>query len=234
MSVTYITTTGYRPQAFALCEKYMARQTYKGEVQWIVVDDGSDSNPTKCTMGQQYVRGPKQWKPGINTQRYSLDAAIPLVKGDYVLIIEDDEWWHPTYVETYVDFLKYADLIGEGEATYYSLKVKGFKEMNNYTHASLCQTGFNKKYLPVFERAVGSAEKFIDIVLWNLARANRHKYMFFHGLKLCVGMKGLPGRDGIGYGHTNTSEFIKDSNWVKLIELVGKDDAQAYIKMVTR
>lgn len=233
MLVTLITPTGSRPAAFALCEKYIARQTYNGDIQWIVVDD-SPRVPTQCTMGQEYYVGPKEWKPGINTQRYNFDLAISKVKGDYVFIIEDDDSYKPDYIETYLDFLKHAMLVGECDSIYYSLRVKGYQEMKNFNHSSTCQTAFHKKYLPAFERAIHSGDKYPDLALWGIAKANNHKRILFNGLKLCVGMKGLPGRDGIGYGHTNTSEFIKDSNWVKLIELVGKDDAQAYIKMVTR
>lgn len=229
MLVTYITTTGHRLEAFKLCEKYMARQTYKGDVQWIVVDDGWKINPTKVTMGQEYVKGPKEWRHGINTQRYSLDAAIPLIKGDYVFIIEDDDVYKEQYVETYLDFLKYADIVGEVDAIYYSLKVKGYKEMKNYTHSSLCQTAFTKRYIPVFDRAVNSGEMFVDIKLWSMAIVNKHRTLNFHGPKLCIGMKGLPGRTGIGFGHTNTHEFVKDTQYLKIKELLGAD-ADPYIK----
>ncbi len=221
-TVTLVTPTGSRQKAFELCEKYMARQTYKGSLQWIVVDD-SPKNPTKCTMGQEYIVGPKEWKPGINTQRFNMDAALPHIKGDYIFVIEEDDYYKPDYIETYLDFLKHADLVGEGDVTYYSLKVKGFKEMQNYLHASTCQTAFRKSYLPAFERALHSGEKFFDILLWNTARSLKHSYIMFHGLHLCVGMKGLPGRSGIGFGHTNTVEFTPDPQYVKLKQLVGDD-----------
>ena len=52
--ITLITPTCNRPEAFALCEYWMSRQTYSGEIQWIVVDDGTESI---CpTRGQSYIR----------------------------------------------------------------------------------------------------------------------------------------------------------------------------------
>lgn len=231
MAITLITTTGSRPEAFALCEKFVARQSYKGEIQWIVVDD-NPSKPTVCTMGQEYIAGPLSWKPGINTQRYSLAVAFPKIRGEQVFIWEDDDNYKVDYLSTMLDMLKYADLVGECGVTYYSLAVKGFKEMGNYQHASTCQTAFNKKYLPRFEQAVHSGEKFFDILLWNSARMRKDKHILFHGSNLCVGMKGLPGRGGIGFGHTNTHEFTPDSQWVKLRQLVG-EDANLYINLVT-
>lgn len=230
--VTLVTTTGHRQKAFELCEKYIKRQTYRGPLEWVVVDDGSKTNPTKCTMDQIYVPGPKEWRPGINTQRLNLDAAIPHIRGEYVYIIEDDDLVKPEYISTYLDFLKYADLVGEGAAIYYNIAVQGYKEMRNYTHASLCQTAFTKKYIPMFDRAVSSGELLIDIRLWSNAIINRHKYIMFHGPLLCVGMKGLPGRGGIGFGHNSQSEFEKDFQFTKLKELLGPDDADVYIKMV--
>lgn len=228
--ITLITTTGSRPEAFKLCEKFMARQTYTGEKQWIVIDD-SPKNPTVCTMGQEYYVGPKEWKPGINTQRYSLDLAISKVKGDYVFIIEDDDLFKPQYLEVMLDFLKYADIVGECGVTYYSLKTKAFREMGNYQHASTTQTGFRKAYLPAFDRAVHSGERFFDILLWNTARLAKHKNILFSGMDLCIGMKGLPGRSGIGVGHQN-NEFIADPHYVKLRQLMSEEDSKIYIDMM--
>lgn len=228
--ITLITTTGWRPKAFELCEKYIARQTYKGPVQWIVVSDDNPEKPTKMNMGQEYYQSPKIWRPGINTQRLSLDLAITKIKGDYIFIIEDDDWVGPTYIETYLDILRHAPLIGECDTTYYSLRVRGYKNMENFKHASLCQTAFKKEYLPWFDRAVNAGTLFVDIELWGTARNKGHKYILFNGPKLAYGMKGLPGRDGIGYGHTNTHEFISDPQFVKLKQLLG-EDANAYIDM---
>src|SRR5688572_31728646 len=103
--VTLITPTGNRHQAFALAEKYVARQTYKGPLQWLVIDD-FPLKPTPCTMNQEYVQGPLQWKTGYNTQRYNFQAAIPLIKGDYVLIWEDDDAYKPEYIEVMLGVLK--------------------------------------------------------------------------------------------------------------------------------
>ena len=230
--VTLITPGGGRPEAFKLSEMYRARQDYKGEIQWIVADD-NPKDPVVCTMGQEHIFGALQWRPGINTLRYNFAAAIEKVRGSIILVWEnDDAYVSPSYISIMVDYLKYADLVGETWVTYYNLKIKGFREMQNTLHASTCQTGFTKAYLPWFERAVHSGEQFLDIFLYQQARARGHKHILFHGLNLCVGMKGLPGRGGIGFGHTNTHEFTPDSNFVKLKQLVGEEDAKLYINMV--
>jgi hypothetical protein len=55
--IVLVTPTGDRPEAFALCEKYVASQTVKPDV-WIVVDDGEV--PAVCTMKQHYIRRNRQ------------------------------------------------------------------------------------------------------------------------------------------------------------------------------
>jgi hypothetical protein len=229
--ITLITPTGSRPQAFALCEKYMARQTYKGDIQWVIIDD-SPNNPTVCTMNQEYYVGPLEWKVGINTQRYSLDLAIKKVhkESNAVFIIEDDDFFHKSYLETQLEFLKHADMVGECGVTYYSLKdPHGFMEMKNYNHASTTSTAFRRSYLPNFYKAVHSGNVFFDIYLWNTAKMNNHKVCLHHGLNLLVGIKGL-GRAGIGVGHSS-NEFIPDPHFVILKKLLG-EDAEPYINIM--
>jgi hypothetical protein len=226
-TVTLITPTGWRQQGFSLAEKYVARQTYKGPIQWIVMSDDKEDSPTVCTMGQEYYPCSLKWKPGLNTQRYQFAEALPRIKGDLVLIWEDDDYFKPDYIAVMVDFLKYADLVGECDVTYYSLITKGFREMNNRAHASLTQTGFRRSYLPQFERAVHSGQTFMDIALWTTAKGKAHKNILFSGLNLCLGIKGL-GRKGIGFGHQETTDFIADHSFVKLRTLIGIEDAKAY------
>ena len=234
-TVTLITPTGWRPEAFKLCEKYMSRQTYKGSLQWIVISDDRPDTPSPCTLGQEYYVSPLTWKPGINTQRYNFDLAISKVRGDYVMIIEDDDAYiSPNYIEVMLDFLKYADMVGECQVTYYSLRGQGgYKEMGNTKHASTCQTAFRTSYLPRFYTAVHSGNPFPDLELWGNARILNHKTILFSGMNMCVGMKGLKGRTGIGCGHTD-NDFIPDKNHVVLKKLLGLEDSKPYIEMMTR
>lgn len=233
MEVTLITPGGGRPQAFALCEKYMQRQTIWGttEIQWIVADD-NEKDPVECTLGQTHIFGNLKWTPNINTLRYNLDAAIPLIKGEYVFIIENDDLYKPRYLEVMLQFLQHADLVGYCDVTYYNISRKSYFEMGNFKHASLCCTAFVKTYIPYFYRAIHSGEAYADTVLWQNARRARHKCILFSGMdNLSLGMKGLPGRTGIGVGHTS-HEFIADQQWVKLRSLMPEEDAKVYIDMV--
>lgn len=221
MLVSLLTVGGGRPEAFALCEKFMQRQTYKGDVQWVFIDD-EEKKPTKCSLKQEYYMGPLQWRQGINTQRYNLAYGLSKVRGDYIFFIENDDYYKPEYIDYYLDMFKRSFLVGECNCTYYSLKERSYRNMENFKHASLCQTAFKKSSLPFIEKAIHSGEMYIDIILWNRARAQGVTNILFSGPNLAVGIKGMPGRSGIGVGH-RPSEFTPDENDFKLKELVGLD-----------
>lgn len=218
--VTLITPTGGRQECFELCQKYIERQTYKGDFQWLVVDDCNP--PTKAKKYCEYYRGPKDWKPGINTQRLNLDFVLPKIKGDYILFIEDDDWYHPKYIETMVDLLKSVPVVGETNAKYYNVQMPGYKEMQNYLHASLCQTGLSRELLPLLEWAINSGEIYIDVVLWKLVKEKKVASALLSELNLTVGMKKLPGRDGIGMGHKQ-KDYNYDQGHIKLKHWIGED-----------
>lgn len=228
MTVTLITLTGERQKAFSLCETWM--KTQQGvkiaapDFQWIVVDDGR--TPTRVTMGQEYIRGPRIWSPGVNTQRFNMEAALKLVKGEKILIIEDDDWYAPTYVKTMIDMLDHVDAVGEGNAKYYYLPKSWYHEMGNFKHASLCQTGMTKTVLPLLADAVNSGEKYYDIFFW--AHVIRHRYLLMFEKNLSVGMKGLPGRQGIGVGHVNHNGYKHDKDFKVLKEWVGQGAVEVY------
>lgn len=228
MLVTVVTATGARPEAFARCEYYMKRQTYKGPLEWVIVDD-YQQEPTKCTMSNQiYVKGPKPWRPGINTQRPNLDAALPYIRGDYIFIWEDDDWYAPTFLEHYLRLLQYYSAVGEGNSKYYNIQQRCWREWKNYEHCSLCQSGFRQELMPRFEEAVNSGELFIDMALWRIFHAHKLKPFLFNGQNLTIGIKGMPGRFGIGAGHAPDNTYIKDPGLTKLAELIGPEDAAYY------
>lgn len=223
--ITLLTPTGARQAAFTRCEYYMSRQTYKGKIQWVVIDDADP--PTKCTMGQEYHRGPIRWAPEINTQRPNMDEALKHVQGDVIFIIEDDDYYAPTYLETMMTFLEFTEIVGIGNTYYYSVLSPGFKMMKNYGHASLCQTAVRKSLMPLLYQAVHSGEKYFDIDLWKKIQLKEIPMLIYSNSGISVGMKGLPGREGIGVGH-NHRDYYYDAGHKKLIELIGEDDAVWY------
>jgi glycosyltransferase involved in cell wall biosynthesis len=214
-----------RPEALAHCDKYMLEQTFNGVVEWIIVDDSSNQLPANKTLDAgiyvKYFRGPRKWEEGLNTQRFNMEEAIKHVKGKYVFFIEDDDLYKKNYVETMMDLLAYADIVGEAKSKYYNLQLPGYKEMHNYRHASLCQTAMKRSVLPLLKQAIDSGEMYFDIHLWANVQKERIPYALIAESNLVIGIKGMPGREGIGVGHRN-KDYLMDPKLVKLGEWCGE------------
>ena len=221
-----LTATGARPEAWALCQRWAARQTYTGRVTWIIVDDGPIGQrvePMPDNWQQVVIRRAPYWQRGQNTQAANLlrgleavDPALPLV------IWEDDDWYAPDWLTTVAHALQNAELVGENMAYYYNVAHRKWRQMHNTHHASLCATAMQGAAIETFRRMCKQHHKFIDIELW---RAHRSRHLFA-GHRV-VGIKGLPGRGGIGSGHDSNFRGQADANLVKLREWIGSD-ADAY------
>jgi hypothetical protein len=222
--VTLITPTGGRPDAFRLCERWMARQTYTGPLQWVVVDDADPV--TSATMGQDVLRPEPKWN-GSHTLARNIRAGLGAAKYDAVIVIEDDDWYSPEYVRTTVDRLETLPamrLCGECPSRYYNVATRCYRLPGNMNHASLCQTAFRLELVP---RVLGfmTSDPWVDLMLWSKIPGTLHE-----GYNV-VGIKGLPGRTGVGIGHhpggTPDPELTVLRSWV------GENDAWEYAQWAT-
>jgi len=234
--ITLITCTGSRPEAFELCQKYMAEQTVPYD-QWIVVHDGIDAEQAQ-EMQENYPHfelhaGPRLWREGLNTHRFNMEEALKHVTGDYIFVIEDDDYYAPEYLAEMLKLLKSADMVGLSNNKYYNLSIPGWKEMGNFKHSSLCTTAMRASVLPLLQRAVDSGDLYFDMVLWQLAQAHRLNTLFKANSTLSVGIKGMPGRTGIGAGH-RFSGFSIDPNASKLTEWLGQEASSVYLPYVKK
>ena len=226
--LTLLTATGCRPEAWAICEKLMQAQTFTGPVRWIIVDDGKEAQPvTFAREGWQLevVRREPFWKPGQNTQALNLAAGLARVKPyDRLVILEDDDHYAPDWIETINAALDGADLAGENMARYYNAATSTGRQLNNANHASLCSTGMKGLALELFRRECKPGVQFIDVALWRNFKGAKH---LFGGSRV-TGIKGMPGRCGIGMGHNPDFHGTKDKDGALLREWIGQD-AELYI-----
>jgi len=230
-----ITCTGARPEAFALCEKYMARQTVQPD-QWLVVDDCAPA--TKCTMGQTVIRPAPRWPefPEPNTQHRNMMAAVDYIRRgranstDKIIFFEDDDWYAPDYIWEQTDRLKAFTLVGETPARYYHVKSRAFRifddeAMNNPTpHASLCATAMTATLISTLIDAL-ECRAWIDMYLW---RKCNYPYELFESSSV-IGIKGMPGRPGVSQCHRQEADgrWSGDPDLSRLRQWIG-DDADAY------
>ena len=223
--ITVITCTGDRHVVFKICEQWMSRQTVQPD-QWIIVDDGRTPTEVVYTTkthhlnyGVQYVRRSPRADDPPHTLGLNLRTALPLIKNNMILFWEDDDYYKPQYIEKMHNWLSKHHIAGQPNAIYYNIQYRWWHQHNNTQHASLCQTGIRLNNLPYLESLCEKDLKFIDIELWKMAQG-RH-YLDDGQEKFCIGMKGLPGRGGIGSGHANT--FANDPDYTTLKSLLGKD-----------
>lgn len=184
-----------------MCEKMMAAQDYDGPVRWIIVDDGEQAQPVTFLRENwtlAVVRPMPRWASGHNTQARNLRAGLELIGDDAnVVVIEDDDFYPPGWLTAVSKWLQSAELIGESYARYYHVKKRVWYVNKNDTHASLCATAMRGDALRLFREIAHEVHTYIDLQLWR--RFTGSKLLGPHGMT--VGIKGMPGRGGIGYGH---------------------------------
>lgn len=220
--VTLITPTGDRQQAFRLCEFWMRRQTFSGSVEWIVVDDGVV--PTKPSRGQTYIRREQSKTDPPHTLCANLRLALDRVSSGRVLVIEDDDYYAPAYVDTMMRWLDKADLVGEIGAKYYFVNTRQFRMFGEHKHVSLCRTGFTRDVLPLVKRLARNDHSSLDMRLWEAWTGTRHVYADKAGGKaLSVSLKGMPGR--VGRTHVPLAHWLPedDSDLSQLTRWMGED-----------
>ena len=80
-----------------------------------------------------------------------MEEALSRIEGDYILILEDDDYYAPTYIEEMVKLLSQADIVGEVNAKYYNLKIPGFRQMGNTHHAPLLRPELLKTLFLIYK-----------------------------------------------------------------------------------
>jgi len=232
--LTILTPTGGRQKVFDLCQQSINRQTYTGPIQWLITDDCEPKTRLKKlnpNISLEYFDAPKKWKAGFNTQRLNLDFLLPKIKGEYIFFCEDDDCFSEKYLETYLAYLKYSDIVGEANSKYYNLGVPGFKTMSNFKHSSLTQTAITRKLLPLLDIAINSGNLYIDIALWKLSEEAESKQTLLQNSSLSVGMKGLPGRAGITTSHSSR-DYFRDAEYRMLKLWIGEARTAEYLQLL--
>lgn len=222
MDLTLLTATGCRPHAWAICERLMAAQDFAGTVRWVIVDDGAERQPIAFERegwSLEVLRPAPLWQPGQNTQARNLLAGLATIDHqERLVVIEDDDWYARDWLTTVASALQQAELVGECRARYYNVTLRRGRQLANTAHASLCSTAMRGDALQAFRGVCHRQHKFIDLELW---RRHPSKHLFTGGR--VVGIKGLPGRGGIGMGHRDDFQGEADPDGALLRSWVGPD-----------
>lgn len=196
-----VTPTGNRQRGIDLLAGYLNAQTYSGPATWIIVDDCDAETvipPMRKGIVPVVVRPPWRWQPGMNTQARSMAEALKHVPDDGIcLVMEDDDLYKPDHIDNVLSALQSADLVGEQVARYYNVATRRHKVMGGIYHASLASTACKGAALDMLMEICLEGSRRIDMDLWR--RFDAKKTLLDTGN--VIGIKGLPGRGGIGVGH---------------------------------
>jgi glycosyltransferase involved in cell wall biosynthesis len=214
MSIAAVTPTRDRALTIKLLARWVRQQTLPVD-RWIVVDDGDVPVSPEPEMTHLVRRARTSHEPE-HSLCLNLRQALPFLTEDKVLILEDDEYYAPTYVEEMSRRLDASPAVGIGFSKYYHLGFRSPYVHENMAHASLAQTSFRSELLDRFIRAMADPrEKFVDIKFWKQVRAignvwrDGNRYDDRPGAQY-VGLKGMPGREGIGFGHKAMPQYRQD------------------------
>lgn len=215
--ITVITPTHDRPAAWPLLERWMARQTIQPD-QWIVADDGD--HPAPLTMGQEHLRVCHSHS-GARSLSVNLVRAAKVVRGDVVFVMEDDDYYRADHIEVNLAHLEHADAAGCDVMAYYNVLMRKWMRLPN-TGSALCNTAFVRSCLPRLVSAANTAVRLgtyhIDRYFWrSINRQAVHKH------QTVVGIKGLPGTNGLGIGHRDGRRWGDDQSMSVLNEWIGND-----------
>ena len=119
--ISILTPTQNRREVFKLCEMWMQNQTFSDPVQWIIVDDGEE----KIDMPKV-----KNWHIDIINRKPSPDnshadnllAGLEALRYNKVVMLEDDDYNSPNYLQLCSDKLDNCDIVGPDNIVKYSIK----------------------------------------------------------------------------------------------------------------
>ncbi len=224
--ISVITPTCDRPVGIRLLERFMARQTRQPD-EWIVGDGGQTKAP--CTSGQRHIWAPQ---PAGNLNfTTNLLTAVQAATGDIIVIAEDDDWMSPLHIETLVGQLQAPGILAAGDdlQQYYHVGKRVWRTFNN-RGASLCQTAISRElvytFVEIIERC-GAGTYGVDGTFW---KTIPDEFKSLVRSQTVIGIKGLPGRQGLGIGHRPGGGWTSDPGMDKLRSWVG-DDCDLYRHM---
>ena len=204
--ITVLTPTCDRPVAFALCERWMRAQTRQPD-EWIVADGG---------------RTPviRRWDSGTSTRR-ALPGALNFTGNLRARARRGDRRRAGGRRGRRLDTARSISRSSRRNSCVPASRLRATRRSgittcrrggggrSQNTGASLCQTGLRRDGFPWLQRAIEEATRAgrygVDFALWQQAPPARSR---LSGRDTVVGIKGLPGRPGLGIGHRPSGPIV--------------------------
>jgi len=152
-----------------------------------------------------------------------MELALKKVGGEYIFVMEDDDYYAPNYIENMMHGLSMTEAVGMVRSKYFHVGLPGYKELHNTVHASLANTAISKWALPRLIKAVNSGDLYFDGVFWAEHLKAKRPHIFIGNSNLSIGIKGMTGREGITPSHRELRDYLIDPTLSKLKEWIGED-----------
>jgi hypothetical protein len=167
---------------------------------------------------------PKQLK----THTINARAGLHKVSEGSVFIIDDDDYYAPTYIEKMSEYLRDHDIVGTSREIEYSLRIGGgYQEINRHRFTTNHHTGFNTSILNhIYYVIDNSDDPRMDLFVWDHIKKNTDvKWaMPVFSPYICVSFKQWPAVYN-GYCQNHRKSFLgsSDSHLISLKNLLGND-----------
>ena len=152
-------------------------------------------------------------------------GALERVKGQNVIVLEDDDWYGPEYVATMAAFLEEVELAGFTGFLLYNVCYRRYRPWDKTAFTCMSHTAFRRNVVPLLQKLIQDHNTaYPDVLLWQQSLKKRVWEVSSETNRLTVGLKGLPGRAGLSFGHRpRWSAFRFDPHAAKLREIIGED-----------
>lgn len=237
--VTLFTCTGGRQQTFSKLEEYVERQTLRPK-RWVIVDDVEEATEVRPHLNPDVdislIRRAPFWKPGEMTYHKNFLQGLKYIDGGkwpgWVVMFEDDDWYHPEYLEHYIplfETLKDDGILMGGEFAniYYHVGLRHWKRVGMAArNATMAATFFHMDLIPTIRQLLGSYTGLsLDLQMFHNIPQNQWRV---YDTDYVVGIKGTPatrsgGTYSHGVNHVARAGWKPDMELEKLKEWIGDD-----------
>jgi len=174
----------------------MARQTRCWD-EWIVVDDGTQSH--KYSLGQRVLRrNPKSGEMHSICENIWLASLKIPCNCDKIMVVEDDDYYSPAYIEIMSNLLNRHSLVGIEDYHVYNVSTRKYFIGGDRVHAALAATALRSSNIEFLANAAWIGNSSLDLELWRMGIPDR-KIFRVSGIQ--VSIKGMPGTPGISKSH---------------------------------
>ena len=229
---------------FSFATRYVNRCLLDSEIsaRWLIVDDGAEPVPIpldelRCDV--DYVRREPENITGMDSLRRNLRTGLDrmLTYGcdpETVVFFVEDDWlagdWMTDALKAFSENENLL-LFGETGTRYYNVASRRHHTFRPNGRSALACTAMRMHpgiIRWIIDYALPERTIMMDDRLWRKGPIRDCDKILRPESRYCVGIKGLPGKAGLGMGHRFDERHPQDADLTLLKEWVGVSDASLY------